>query len=143
MALEFGEHDAAAQDIILAGHRAEGFAPESVITIAPNADHRSVKVGADGLVVSSKMNDETAEVTLTLLKTSPTHRYLVALYNLDRATPGGAGVGAFFMRDRLTGEEDSSEVFWIKRRPDRKIEAEASEIEWKLILGKWVQKLPA
>lgn len=138
--MDFGEHDAAQIDIILAGHRAEGFAPDSVITIAPNADHRSTKVGADGLVVSSKMNDETAEVTLTLLKTSATHRYLKALYRIDRSTPGGAGVGAFFMRDRLTGEEDSSEVFWIKRRPDRKIEAEASEVEWKLTLGKWVEK---
>lgn len=141
--MEFGEHDAGAVDVIISNHRCEGFAPESVITIVPNADHRTSKTGADGLTVSSKMRDKSAEVTVTLLKTSRTHRFFLGLLALDEASEGGAGVGSFYMRDRLTGEEDLGERCWIKRRPDRTVEAEAEEIEWKFIIAPWTTKVPA
>lgn len=47
------------------------------------------KVGAQGEVARSKVNDDTAEVTITLLQTSDSNIILDALYAADRNSPGG------------------------------------------------------
>lgn len=139
----FGEHDAKRFAITMCGIILSGFGKDSVITIEPNADHRSSTTGADGYTVSSKLNDESAVVTVTLLETTAAHRSLLALYNLDRTSPGGAGIGAFEMRDLINGDVDSSHKAWIMRRPDRKVGPEAAEYEWKFGLARWEQSFPA
>lgn len=137
MGIGFGEHDAATFDTTFAGINLEGFGTDQAIKIEPNADHRSTRVGLDGHVVSSKNNDKSATVTVTLKKTSRAHRALLALYSLDQNTPGGAGAGVFSMRDRLGGATESSPVAWIMRRPDMVVAGEDPEFEWKLTLAQW------
>lgn len=143
MAIGYGEHDARHFAISVAGILLDGFGEDAVISIEPNSDHRTHVVGADGHVVSSKLADQSAIATVTLLETSSAHRALLALYNSDRNSRGGAGVGAFEMRDLINGDVDSSEKCWIQRRPNRVIAKEASEYEWKFILGKWESSFPA
>jgi hypothetical protein len=142
MAIGYGEHDARQFAIVVSGILLDGFGADSVISIEPNSDFRSHIVGADGHVVSNKMADESAVATVTLLQTSQAHRSLLALYNSDRNARGGAGVGAFEMRDLINGDVDSSERCWIQRRPNREIGKEAKEYEWKFILAKWEQSTP-
>lgn len=137
MGIGFGEFDPAQHAISIANIMMSGFGVDSVVEIEPNADHRSHKVSADGHVVSTKNNDDSAILTLTLLETSSSHRALMALLKLDKATPGGAGVGAFEMRDIVNGEVNSSEKCWIMRRPNKVVGKEAGEYEWKFILGLW------
>lgn len=143
MSAGHGEHDASRYAITMCGIILSGFGKDSVISIVPTADHRASTTGLDGYTVSSQLNDESAEVTVTLLETTASHRALLALYNLDKATRGGAGVGAFEMRDLINGDVDSSAKAWIKRRPDRKVGGEAAEYEWQFGLAKWEQSFPA
>lgn len=142
MGIGIGEHDARQFAITFCGVLLDGFGEDDVITIEPNADHRSLVVGADGHAVSSKLSDKSAIATLTLMQTSSAHRALLALLALDEATPGGSAVGPFEMKDLINGDVDSSEVAWIMRRPDRAIAKEAGEYEWKFLLAKWEQSFP-
>lgn len=137
MGLGYGEFDPKHHVCLIAGILIEGYGEESAIDIEPNSDHRSHKTSVDGLVVSSKLHDETATLTITLLETSASHRALMALLKLDKATPGGAGVGSFELRDLINGEVNYSEKCWIQRRPNKVVGKEAAEYEWKFTLGNW------
>lgn len=143
MSIGYGEHDASRFAISMCGIILSGFGKDSAITIEPNADHREGVVGVDGHAVSSQLNDKSAVVTCTLMETAPAHRALLALYNLDQATRGGAGTGVFEMRDLTNGDVDSSQVANIMRRPDRKVAGSASEYEWKFWLARWETSVPA
>lgn len=138
----FGEHDAAGYKLSIANIPIEGYAPDTAIKIEPNADHRSHRVGVTGDVVSSKSNDRSAIATITLMKTSKAHRALLALLALDQATPGGAGVGPFELRDLIDGITESSPLCWIKRRPDMTVGGEDPDFEWKFILASWTSDVP-
>lgn len=142
MAIGFGEHDVRAHKISVAGIPIEGFA-DDVITITPTSDHRTTTTGADGHVVSAKNADEGATVKLSIMRNTASSRALWALVALDRAALGGAGVGAFEMRDVINGQVESSERCWIQARPEVTIGKEAPTEEWTLRLAKWRTTVPA
>lgn len=137
MAIGYGEHDARHFAVSIFGILMDGFGEDAMVSIEPNSDHRVHKVSADGHVVSAKISDKSAIATLTLMETSSSHRALLAMYALDDATPGGAAVGGFEMKDLVNGDVDSSERCWIMRRPNRVASKEIPEYEWKFILGRW------
>jgi hypothetical protein len=139
----YGEHDVARIAVNFCGIIFSGYGKEAVLTIEPNSDHRESRTGADGWTVCSQLNDESAIVSVSFMEGTPTHRALQALYNLDKATRGGAGVGVFEMRDLINGDVDSSPRAWIMRRPDKKVAPGGSEYEWKLGLSQWKWSFPA
>lgn len=136
-----GEFDPSAYAILIAGIKCEGFGEESVLKITPKKEHRTATQGLDRRVVSAKTNSTMAELELTLIETSPTHRKLLALLALDAATPGGAGVGRFDMTDLVNGINEGSDKIWIAKRPDRVVGAEVPEYVWTFILSDWQSEL--
>lgn len=66
----------------------EGFAPDSFITLARNADITDTEVGADGQVSISMLPDWTGTATLSLQKESPTNIALSGMLNAQRASSG-------------------------------------------------------
>jgi len=133
----YGEWDPKHVALTIFGIAMSGFGEDSMITIEPNSEHRTHKTSIDGRVVSAKSADESAIAKLTLMETSPAHRALLGILRTDRARPGGAGTGAFEMKDLVSGEIESSEKCWIKQRPVKTVSKEVPELEWTFILGKW------
>lgn len=113
----------------------EGRASDEFATIAWNSELYTTKVGADGMVVRAKSNDFTAKVTLKMLRSSPVHRTLTALYLLSRDSTNGDDMGVFQARDRNDGLEYKSEKSWVSKHPDLSFGAEAGEVSWEITCG--------
>lgn len=129
-------YDAGRLDVSFAGiPLTEGLADGTFLTITPNAEGFSIKVGADGEVTRSRSRDRSATATLVLMQTSEANRRLSLLYAADRAATNGQGVGAFFVQDR-GGETilEASKAF-ISDDPDVTFGPEAETREWTFILA--------
>jgi hypothetical protein len=82
--------------------------------------------------VRNATNDTSAEIKIKLLQGSPHNKELRDRYNLDRAAPNGAGVGALSVKDANGTELYSAEECWITKPPPVSFKKEASEREWTL-----------
>lgn len=88
---------------------------------------------ADGPVVRSKINNESATIKLTVLQTSPAHALLTELHAAARASRNGDDIMAFEIRDLNGGGlKESAARCWIEKAPDNDYGAEAGEREWTL-----------
>jgi len=116
--------------VTVAGITLEGFGESSIIRIEPADDAWKAKVGVDGQVSRSRSNNRMARVTVTLMATSKSNAALSALYNLDRNSPNGAGVGAFQVRDLQGMSLNRADECWIARLPTVEYGGEVSEREW-------------
>ncbi len=105
-----------------------GYADGTFVSIKAKSDLFSKKVGADGEIVRSRSNDNTHEVTLTLMQSSPSNTYLSTIKNLDRLA--NLGIRPLSITD-LSG---SSLFFWpqawINKDPDADFAKEASDRAW-------------
>ena len=72
--------------IALGNHIVAGYADDSFITIDPNGDSVTKKVGCDGEIVRSISPDDTYIVKLTVLQTSETNSFLQNRFKQDRQT---------------------------------------------------------
>ena len=95
-----------------------GYAAGDFCKITPLADSFGSEVGTDGTVVRYKILDDRAEVEITLMQGAPANQLLSALYNLDRNSENGAGVGAMLIRNIGGTTLYAAGHSWIKRRPD-------------------------
>jgi hypothetical protein len=68
-----------------------GFVDGTFIEVAPAADRFTKSVGADGEVARVHSSNNTHEVTITLLQTSPSNDVLSAQAEADRLSGLGAG----------------------------------------------------
>lgn len=116
-----------------------GFADGEYVSIEPQTEDFTDKVGADGSVVRSKTNDQRATMKVKLLATSRGNALLTQLRNLAMSTPNGADVGAFILRDRSTGVILARAAqAWVMKPPTLARAREVSEYEWTLRAAKMV-----
>ena len=66
-----------------------GFAEDSFVTVEPNSDGITKKVGCDGEVARAIMPDKTYKVRVVLMQTSECNEILQKAYNKDRDTGDG------------------------------------------------------
>ncbi|MDH3598024.1 MAG: DUF3277 family protein [Candidatus Tectomicrobia bacterium] len=125
-------YDANEVQISFAGVPVEGYADGDFITITHASDAFSSVVGTDGAVARSKTMDNRADIELRLMNTSPTNAALSAIYQADKNSPGGAGVGAFLCVDLSGTSLYAAGNCWIKRAPDPVFGREANERVWLL-----------
>jgi hypothetical protein len=104
--------------LLVSGFPITGFAPDSIVTIAPEADLWSDVVGCDGDVTRAKSLDRRATVTINLAQSSPSNLVLSALVTADINTPGGASVGPFLCADKHGSSLFTGEACYVKRLPD-------------------------
>ena len=109
-----------------------GYADGEFLTIEQAEDDFVAKVGTDGEVTRSKTNNRLATIKVKLMLTSSGNSALSALNNLDRATPGGAGVGPMLVRDRQGTSLYTASKCWISRPPDVSFDREPTAREWTL-----------
>ena len=106
---------------------------DDVVSATRNADAGSLSIGADGASVVSMSADRSGEVTLKLRQTSSSNRYLLNRYQQFEAGPAtyvpiGLTVTDVHRLDKVVGING-----FIKKLPDMKRGAEASEQEWTLV----------
>lgn len=116
--------------IALGNHIVSGYAEDSFVTIDPNGDVVTKKVGCDGEVARSINPDDTFVVKISLLQTSATNSYLQQRLDLDRKT--GDGMFPILIKDLKGGMVFSSEAAWLKGPASRGYGKEAGNREWEL-----------
>lgn len=87
------------------------------------------KTGVHGDVVSYKLGAEVAEGKLTLLDPSPSNADLFALYQADKLSPVGAGLGDFLLEDINSAMEITGKCR-IVQPPEISKRDEAQNFTW-------------
>ena len=88
---------------------------------------------ADGVVVRSKINNQSASIKVTVLQTSPAHALLTELYAAAQASTNGGDLMAFEVRDLNGGGlRESAARCWFEKAPASEYGSEAGEREWTL-----------
>jgi hypothetical protein len=119
--------------IALGNHIVAGYADDSFITIDPNGDGVTKKVGCDGEIVRSVSPDDTYIVKLTVLQTSETNSFLQNRFKQDRQT--GDGMFPILIKDLKGGMVFSSDAAWPAKPASRGFGKESNNREWELHTG--------
>lgn len=114
------------------GRLMSGYADGEFVRIEQDTDDFSDVAGTDGTVSRSRSNDRRATITFILMQTSESNAILSALSELDRVTPGGAGVGALQVRDRNGSTLYQADEAWISKPPSVSFDREVTSREWTL-----------
>lgn len=105
-----------------------GFADGTFVSVAPSSDMYTKVVGADGAVARSRSNDDTAEVTITLMQTSLSNDFLSTQMLLDRTL--NAGKGALQIKDLQGTSLHFFQNAWIKSKPTIEYAKDMSDRVW-------------
>lgn len=119
--------------ISLGTHIVTGYAEDSFVTIDPNADGITKKVGCDGEIARSINPDGTFIVKIVVLQTSATNAFLQQKHALDKKT--GDGMFPILIKDLKGGMVFSSEAAWPIGPASRGFGKEAGNREWTLHTG--------
>lgn len=119
--------------ITLGTHVATGIADDSFVTIDPNGDGITKKVGCDGEVVRSISPDDTSIVKVVVFQTSPTNSFLNQKLKLDKKT--GEGMFPILIKDLRGGLVHSAQQAWVTKPPSRGYGKEAGTREWEIHTG--------
>lgn len=119
--------------VALGSHIVSGFADDSFISIDPNSDGVTKKVGCDGEIVRSVSPDDTYIIKLSLLQTSETNSYLQTQVAKDRKS--GDGIFPIIIKDLKGGLVFSADSTWCKGPASRGYGKEAGNREWELHTG--------
>jgi hypothetical protein len=125
--------------VSLGGIPITGWADGEFVTIERESDAFSDVVGTDGEVTRSKTNDDRATIVFKLMQSSSSNILLSALYNLDKNTPAGAGVGPLMVRDAQGTSLYVAEKAWISRAPSVSFDRTATSREWTIRCAKLVE----
>lgn len=120
--------------VLWGGVELSGFADGESVSITPNADRYSHRVGNDGEPVRSRVNDDTYEVTLRLQAVSPSNAVLLASHALDAA--GNSGVVPMAVIDTNGAEIFAASSAYVKRLPNMAFAREDGTREWVISTGK-------
>lgn len=119
--------------ISLGAHIVTGYADDSFITIDPNGDGVTKKVGCDGEIVRSISPDDTYIIKLSVLQTSDTNSFLQERFSEDIAN--GDGMFAVLIKDLKGGMVFSADAGWVSKTASRGFGKESSNREWEIHTG--------
>ena len=119
--------------ISLGTHLVTGYADDSFVSIEPNGDGITKKVGCDGEIVRSISPDDTYIVKVSLLQTSDTNSYLQERHALDMKT--GEGMFPILVKDLKGGLVFSSENAWVPKPASRGYGKDSTNREWEIHTG--------
>lgn len=114
-------------------HIISGYADDTFITIEPNGDGITKKVGCDGEIVRAVSPDNTFKVKFTLLQTSDSNSYLSQSVDRDRET--GDGMEPLLIKDLKGGLLFSTEAAWPIKKAAVTRGKESNNREWELDTG--------
>lgn len=105
-----------------------GFADGTFISITPSMERFQKVVGADGEVARGRSNDDTHEVTVTLMQSSASNDDLATIAKADRQS--NTGVRALAVRDLSGNTLMFWPEAWVRQTPDLEFAKELGERAW-------------
>jgi len=114
-------------------HIVTGYADDSFITIEPNGDGITKKVGCDGEIARAVSPDNTYKVKIVLLQTSDSSAYFSKMADLDRDT--GEGMFPILIKDLKGGQVFSTEAAWVVKKSPMNRGKDTNNREWELDTG--------
>ena len=123
-------------NVILGTHIVTGYAEDTFVTVDPNSDGVSKRVGCDGEVVRSISPDDTYVIKLALLYGSPTNTFLQN--RLDQDLKTGDGMFSLSIVDNKGGTMFHALNAWPVRAASRGYGREAPGCEWEIHTGSGV-----
>ncbi|MEA1228766.1 DUF3277 family protein [Acinetobacter sp. IRS14] len=103
---------------------------EEGITIAMGGDKNSMTIGSDGEGMHSLHADNSGQVTISLLKTSPTNAKLMNLYNLQKVNTKKWGKNTITLNHEGSGDNATATKCAFKKVPDLKKAKDGGTVEW-------------
>lgn len=114
-------------------HIVTGYADDSFITIEPNGDGITKKVGCDGEIARAVSPGNTYKVKIVLLQTSDSSSFFSKMADLDRDT--GEGMFPILIKDLKGGQVFSTEAAWVVRKSPVNRGKDTNNREWELDTG--------
>ena len=111
------------------------FDGDDAITVTQGADVGTMLVGADGSSLFSQTADRSAQISVKLQHTSPTHRQLIQRWKQQRA--GRLKGFPFDLIEKDSGEGGTADKCFIMKAPADSKGKNAVVREWVLVTGDW------
>lgn len=111
-------------------HIVSGYADDSFISIEPNGDGITKKVGCDGEIARSISPDNTYKVKITLLQNSDSNSFFSNIADYDRAT--GNGLFPVLIKDLRGGLLFATEATWVIKKSPATRGKETNNREWEI-----------
>ena len=111
-------------------HIVSGYADDSFISIEPNGDGITKKVGCDGEIARSISPDNTYKVKITLLQNSDSNSVFSNIADYDRAT--GNGLFPVLIKDLRGGLLFATEAAWVIKKSPATRGKETNNREWEI-----------
>jgi hypothetical protein len=115
--------------LLVGGQRVTGAGDGDFVSIEWNSDRYESTVGADGTHVRSRLNDNSAMATISLMYGGNGNPLLDGFRRKD--DDSGGGEFAFSMIDIESGTEIVSTTAWIEAMPGPAIGRTVPALEWK------------
>jgi hypothetical protein len=115
-----------------------GFADGTFVSVTAPTDRFSKKVGADGEVARTRSNDDTHEVTLTLIQTSLSNSYLSSIAAIDKVS--NLGIRPLTITDLSGGTIFFWPQAWIRKTPDTDFAKESGDRAWVFDTGQSIEE---
>ncbi len=120
--------------VIVGGVPMTNFAEgDDVISIEFSKEAYELKMGADGEPTRSKSNDNSAKITLKLMKSSDSNDVLNGFYQADKLSNGG--IVSILISDKSGRESHFADKVWIQKGPNAGLGMNVSTREWVLVTG--------
>lgn len=100
------------------------------ISFAMAGDKNTMTIGADGEGMHSLHADKSGQVTLRLLKTSPTNAKLANLYDLQQSNSKKWGKNTITFNHSGSGDNGTATKCAFKKRPDLRYAKDGDIVEW-------------
>lgn len=111
-------------------HIVSGYADDSFISIEPNGDGITKKVGCDGEIARSISPNNTYKVKITLLQNSDSNSFFSNIADYDRAT--GNGLFPVLIKDLRGGLLFATEAAWVIKKSPATRGKETNNREWEI-----------
>lgn len=111
-------------------HIVSDYADDSFISIEPNGDGITKKVGCDGEIARSISPDNTYKVKITLLQNSDSNSFFSNIADYDRAT--GNGLFPVLIKDLRGGLLFATEAAWVIKKSPATRGKETNNREWEI-----------
>ena len=115
---------------------------DDTIVVTQGSDVGEGLVGADGSSIFSISADQSAEISIKLQHTSPTHRFLSQKLKQTRNRGANVNAFSFSVKDRVSGEGGTADKCYIRKAPDDSKGKMATVREWLIWTGDWNPEIP-
>lgn len=103
---------------------------EEGITIAMAGDKNTMTIGADGEGMHSLHCDNSGQITVRLLKTSPSNQKLMNMYNSQKGSSKAWGNNTITLNNTASGDNITGQKCAFKKVPDFVNAKDGGIVEW-------------